>query len=144
MGLLKSFLVVQSRKKTLYLTQTPSARTASVSILDIFSSTKSLRGPQSEMSTHTRSLALRSPTELISCHDTPSCMNMTENGRIGSMRRKTSPHVAELVKNWVLRTKKCSWSWYHYFPIQDFNFFVPDTWITDNPNPYNNPRPSLA
>ena len=91
MGLLRSFLVVQSRKRTLYLYQTPSARTAGVSSPHGFP-TRTL-----EMSTHARSLTLRSSTEVIFGHETLSFM--TENGRIGSLRRKSSPHVTELVEN---------------------------------------------
>ena len=50
-----------------------------------------------EMSTHERSLTLRSSTEVIFGHETLSFM--TENGRIRSLRRKSSPHVTELVEN---------------------------------------------
>ena len=49
------------------------------------------------MSTHARSLTLRSSTEVIFGHETLSFM--TENGRIRSLRRKSSPHVTELVEN---------------------------------------------
>ena len=104
MGLLRSFLVVQSRKRTLYLYQTPSARTASVSIVIPASGTvfrpifaHGVPTRTLEMSTHERSLTLRSSTEVIFGHETLSFM--TENGRIRSLRRKSSPHVTELVKN---------------------------------------------
>ena len=73
-----------------------------------------------EMSTHARSLTLRSSTEVIFGHKTLSFM--TENGRIRSLRRKSRPRVTETVQNWVLWTKKCSWSRDGDFQIQDFYF----------------------
>ena len=79
------------------------------------------------MSTLTRSFTLISSIEVIFCHETLSWM--TENGRIRSLSRKSSPRVTETVQNWVLWTKKCSWSWCGYFPIQDFYSFETDSWI---------------
>ena len=73
-----------------------------------------------EMRTHTWSLTLRSSTEVIFCHQTLSFM--TGNGRIRSLRRKSRPRVTETVQNWVLWTKKCSWSRDGDFLIQDFYF----------------------
>ena len=49
------------------------------------------------MSTHARSLTLRSSTEVIFGHETLSYM--TENGRIRSLRRKSRPRVTETVQN---------------------------------------------
>ena len=46
-----------------------------------------------EMRTHVWSLTLRSSTEVISCHEILSFV--TGNGRIGSLRRKSSPRVTE-------------------------------------------------
>ena len=48
-----------------------------------------------EMRTHAWSLTLRSSTEVISCHDILSFV--TGNGRIGSLRHKSSPRVTESV-----------------------------------------------
>ena len=79
MGLLDPSLVVQSRERALYLPQTPSACTASVSSL--------------ETSTHawSWSLTLRSLTEVSFGHETLSFM--TENGWIRSLRRKSTEMV---------------------------------------------------
>ena len=48
-----------------------------------------------EMRTHAWSLTLRSSTEVIFCHEILSFV--TGNGRIGSLRRKSSPRVTESV-----------------------------------------------
>ena len=48
-----------------------------------------------EMRTHEWSLTLRSSTEVISCHEILSFV--AGNGRIGSLRRKSSPRVTESV-----------------------------------------------
>ena len=103
MGLLNLFLVVQSRTRALYLSQTPSARTARVSSLVIpvsrvvFRPSFDHRVPTRtlEMRTHTWPLTLRSSSEVIFCHQILSFV--TENGRIGSLRRKSSPRVTESV-----------------------------------------------
>ena len=50
-----------------------------------------------EMRTHEWSLTLRSSTEVIFCHEILSFV--TGNGRIGSLRRKSSPRVTESVYN---------------------------------------------
>ena len=55
------------------------------------------------MNTHTWSLTLRPSIEVVFCPDSLSFM--TENGRIGSLRCKSSPRVTEMVQNWVLWTK---------------------------------------
>ena len=49
------------------------------------------------MSTHVRSVTLRSSTEVIFGHETLSFI--TANGRIRSLRRKLRPNVTELVQN---------------------------------------------
>ena len=98
MGLLRPFLVVQSRTWTLYLPQAPSARTVSVSIVipasgavfrPIFA--RGVPTRTLEMSTHTRSLTLRPSTEVTFGHESLSFMS--ENGRIRSLRRKSRPRV---------------------------------------------------
>ena len=48
-----------------------------------------------KMRTHAWSLTLRSSTEVIFCHEILSFV--TGNGRIGSLRRKSSPRVTESV-----------------------------------------------
>ena len=52
------------------------------------------------MSTRVRSFTLISSTEVILCHEILSWM--TEHGWIGSLRRKSRPHVTETVQNRVL------------------------------------------
>ena len=103
MGLLNSFLVVQSRTRALYLPQTPFMCIACVSSRVIPASRAVFRpifahGVPTRtlgMRTHVWSLTLRSSTEVISCREILSFV--AGNGRIGSLRRKSIPRVTESV-----------------------------------------------
>ena len=135
MGLLSSFLVVQSQTRTLLVYFICLGRLpASGTVLDLFPPMEPL---------YLRDLwnkhpcvvfdSLRSSTEVSVCHETLlvaylsliPCMTM-----IRSLKRNWRPHVTETVQTWALWTKKCSCPWYHYFPVQDCCFLFP-MWISN-------------
>ena len=123
LGLLDSILVVQSRARALYLYQTPSTRTASVSSRysgpwDRFSAY--FHPPSAyetlEMCIRAWSLTLISSPGVGFCHEILSCM--ITNGRIRSLRLESSPRVSKTPQKRVLWTRKCSGPWYGHLTVR--------------------------
>ena len=64
----------------------------------------------SETSVRARSLVTRLLTQTAFWHRIP--LMTLENGPIRCLRRVSSPHVSESVKNWSLWTEKRPWPWW--------------------------------